>query len=240
MSYRTRNIVLASALAVLAVVFMLLYASRSNDGDELGNQVLRVLVAGRTIDEGTPGSTLNSGPLIEKRIPRGCPRSDHPLNEVRGLVATQETLSGEQVSLRCFGPDPATGVLTQLSKRQRAVRSQESLDRPRRHAEARRPRRRPRGWTPVTCDKCRLSSVIVRKRTGPRHVLEPAGGQLWVYREVGAAASHRRGSERRVLDAGAWRVVVDAAACRQTAKHDVRPDHRPVDHALPKEARLAK
>ena len=33
-------------------------------------------------------------------------------------------------------------------------------------------------------------------------------------------------------------MVVDAAACRQTAKHDVRPDHRPVDHALPKEARL--
>ena len=127
MSYRTRNIVLASALAVLAVVFMLLYASRSNDGDELGNQVIRVLVAGRTIDEGTPGSTLNSEALIEKRIPRGLIEAITSRTRCAGSSRRRRRSRASRCRCAALAPIQATGVLTQLSKRQRAVRSAESL-----------------------------------------------------------------------------------------------------------------
>jgi Flp pilus assembly protein CpaB len=124
MSYRTRNILLASGLAVLAAVFLLVYVSNARDTSEVGNDLVRVFVAGHDIGEGTPGSTLTvGGALVEKRVPERTrvPDAITSRTEVRGLVATHETLAGEQVTRRRFGPLAATGVLTQIVRHERAV-----------------------------------------------------------------------------------------------------------------------
>jgi Flp pilus assembly protein CpaB len=123
MTYRTRNILLAAGLAVLAAIFMLFYVSNSRDSNDVGNGLVRVLVASSDINEGTPGSSLTAGSFVEKRIPLkaevpGAIRSEA---EVRGLVATQQTLSGEQVTTRRFGPLAATGVRAKISRRLRTV-----------------------------------------------------------------------------------------------------------------------
>ena len=121
MTYRRRNILMASGLAVLAAAFMLIYVSKARNEGELGSNLVTVLVAGRNIDEGTPGSALAGKTLIEKRIPRRArvPGAVTSPTEVRRLVATEETLSGEQVTLRRFGPLAATGVRSRVRARQR-------------------------------------------------------------------------------------------------------------------------
>jgi pilus assembly protein CpaB len=124
MSYRTRNILMASGLAVIAAVLMLVYVARARDTQEVGKNLVRVLVAGHDISEGTPGSSLSGGgALIEKRVPERTrvPGAITSADQVQGLVATQETLSGEQVTARRFGSLAETGVLTKIRRRLRAV-----------------------------------------------------------------------------------------------------------------------
>jgi hypothetical protein len=124
MSYHARSILIASALAVTAAIFMLVYVSKSEDKTaEIGSKLVKVFVAGEDIDEGTPGSSLASGALVEKRVPDRArvPGAITARNEVAGLVATQEILAGEQVTRRRFGPLAATGVLTEIRSKQRAI-----------------------------------------------------------------------------------------------------------------------
>jgi pilus assembly protein CpaB len=123
MTYRTRNILIASALAALAAIFMLVYISKSRNNEDVGNGLVSVFVAGRTIDEGTPGSALTGGSLLEKRVPRKAvaPGAITSPNEIRARVATETTYPGEQVSVNRFGSIAETGVLTKIRKRQRAV-----------------------------------------------------------------------------------------------------------------------
>jgi Flp pilus assembly protein CpaB len=123
MTYRTRNIIMASGLALLAVVFMLLYVSKSRNDSNIGKKLISVFVAGHDIQQGTPGSSLNGNALVKKSIPKNAevPGAIVSPQEVRGLVATQETLSGEQVTLRRFGPLGATGPRAQVQKQQRVV-----------------------------------------------------------------------------------------------------------------------
>jgi Flp pilus assembly protein CpaB len=167
MSYRTRNILMATGLAIAAAVFMLIYASNARDGgDDLGNALVRVLVAGRDIDQGTPGSALTGDALVEKRIPQKAvvPDAIASPNQVRGLVATEETLAGEQITLRRFGSLKATGVLAQINRRQRAVQlagdPNQVLDgtlKPGDQVDV------MATWSwPVDCEKCRVVRTIVR------------------------------------------------------------------------------
>ena len=165
MTYRTRNILVAAGLAVLAVVFMLIYVSKARNDGDVGKQLESVLVAARNIDAGTPGATLSGGALVEKRIPRKAVIPDPATspNQLNGLVATEDTLSGEQVSLRRFGPIAATGVLAKVTKRQRVVQlagdANQVLDGTLRAGN----RVDIMGsWTPVGCQNCRVSAVIVR------------------------------------------------------------------------------
>jgi Flp pilus assembly protein CpaB len=121
MTYRTRNILIASGLALLAVVFVMLYISKVRGDADLGREVVSVFVAAADIPEGTPGSKLQ-GSLIEKRIPQKAvvPGAISETDQVDGLIATQETLAGEQVTARRFGPLAAAGVRSQLGKKERA------------------------------------------------------------------------------------------------------------------------
>jgi Flp pilus assembly protein CpaB len=123
MTYRTRNILIASALALLAIVFMMVYISKVRDDTDLGKKLVSVLIATRDIGEGTTGSSLESGGLAEKQVPQrlAVPGYVSTTDQVRGLIATGETLAGEQVSTRRFGPLAAAGVRSQIHRTQRAV-----------------------------------------------------------------------------------------------------------------------
>ena len=123
MSYHTRSVLIATGLAVIAAAFMLVYVSKSDETADVGKQLVKVFVAGEDIGEGTPGSSLSGGALVEKRVPEQTrvPGAITSRNEVKGLVATQQTLAGEQVTTRRFGPLAATGVLTEIRRGQRAI-----------------------------------------------------------------------------------------------------------------------
>ena len=58
MTYRTRNVMIAAGLAVLAVVFMMIYLSQVRGETDLGKELVSVFVASRDIGEGTPGSSI--------------------------------------------------------------------------------------------------------------------------------------------------------------------------------------
>lgn len=167
MSYRTRNILMASGLAIAAAVFMLIYTSNARDGvDDVGNELVRVLVADRDIDQGTPGSALAGGALVERRVPARArvPDAITSPDQVQGLIATQETLSGEQVTLRRFGSLKATGVLAQINRRQRAVQlagdPNQVLDGTLKAGD--RVDVMATWSVPASCDSCRVVRTIVR------------------------------------------------------------------------------
>lgn len=123
MTYRTRNILIASGLALLAIVFMFVYISKVRHQTDAGKALVGVFVAAHDIQEGTQGSGLVSGGLVEKRVPRKAvvPGAISSPTEVNGLIATQETLSGEQVTTRRFGPIAAAGVRAKITRQERVV-----------------------------------------------------------------------------------------------------------------------
>jgi Flp pilus assembly protein CpaB len=123
MTYRTRNILTASGLALLAVVFIFLYMSKVRHQADVGKQVVSVFVAAHNIDTGTSGSSLSSGGLVEKRVPRKAvvPGAISSPTQLKGLIATQATLADEQVSTRRFGPLAESGVRSQVDRTERVV-----------------------------------------------------------------------------------------------------------------------
>ena len=126
MTYRTRNILLASGLALLAVVFMIVYVSKARNGGsaaEVGKGLVSVLFAAQDINAGTPGSTLQNGALVKKEVPQSAvaPDSITSPTTVRGQVATQDILAGEPVTTRKFGPIAAAGVRSRIEGMQRVV-----------------------------------------------------------------------------------------------------------------------
>lgn len=123
MSYRTRNTLVASGLALLAVVFMLIYISKARSSADGGKKLVGVLVAAHDIQEGTPGSTLQDGQLVTKRVSRSAviPDPVPAASQIGGEVVTQKILEGEQISLRKFGPASAAGVRSRIQRRERVV-----------------------------------------------------------------------------------------------------------------------
>lgn len=123
MSYRTRNITVASGLALLAVVFMIVYASKAkNGGSDLGKGVVSVLFAAQDIHAGTPGSDLQHA-FVTKKVPQSAvvPNAISSPKEVAGQVATQDILAGQPVTTRTFGPIAAAGVRSRIVGTQRVV-----------------------------------------------------------------------------------------------------------------------
>jgi|SRR5215208_619833 len=167
MTYRTRNIVAASGLALVAVIFMLIYVSksRSSSGDVSGKSLVTVLLAKHDIDAGTPGSTLQVGAFTVKRVPRAAaaPERIASPRTFRGQVATQDILAGEQATARKFGPIAAAGVRSRIRGFQRVVQlsgdANQILDGT---LEAGDRVDVLGSWTPPGCATCRLSGVIVR------------------------------------------------------------------------------
>src|SRR5262245_27889529 len=123
MSYRTRNITIASGLALLAIVFMIVYVSKARNSADVGKGLVSVLFAAQDIHAGTPGSALQNGPLWTKEVPQSAavPDSITSPRSVAGQVATQDILAGEPVTTRKFGPIAAAGVRSRIEGLQRVV-----------------------------------------------------------------------------------------------------------------------
>jgi Flp pilus assembly protein CpaB len=165
MNYRTRNIVTAGALGLLAVVFVMLYVSKVRNNEDVGKKLVSVLIAAHDIDAGTPGSALQSGAFTTKRVPQrtAVPGWLSSPTQVKGEVATANILAGEQVTTRRFGPAAATGVRSNIRGFYRVVQlagdPNQVLDGTLKPGD----RVDVLGtWTPVSCQTCKVSAVIVR------------------------------------------------------------------------------
>ncbi len=117
-SYRTRNILVATALALLAIVLTLVYVSHARTASSsAGTAPVQVLVAARDIPIGTSGRALaGSGWLVTKSfqendVPAGAVTRAAQLG---ALVAVQPTYAGEQLVARRFGTTQQEGVLSVL------------------------------------------------------------------------------------------------------------------------------
>jgi pilus assembly protein CpaB len=124
-SYRTRNILVASALALLAVVLTLVYVAHARKGvQSTSGAPVHVLVAARDIPIGTAGSALaGSSWLVTKTyqhadVPSGAITN---LADLKSEVAIQPTYRGEQLVARRFGTTQQEGVLSVLKGDYRVV-----------------------------------------------------------------------------------------------------------------------
>jgi pilus assembly protein CpaB len=122
MAYRARNILIAVALAAVAALLTSFYVTSYKRHVQRGEDHVTVLVAKTDIPEGTTGEDaarmLSSEDVPRKaRIPGAVTKPD----QLTGLVATQKTLQGEQVTTRRFGTQAELGVRAQLKGTLRAV-----------------------------------------------------------------------------------------------------------------------
>jgi Flp pilus assembly protein CpaB len=122
MAYRARNILIAVALAAVAALLTSFYVTSYKRHVQRGEDHVTVLVAKKDIPEGTSGSDV-SGQLTSQDISRKSvvPGAISSADQLAGLVATQETMEGEQVTTRRFSPKTHVGVRAQLTGTLRAV-----------------------------------------------------------------------------------------------------------------------
>jgi pilus assembly protein CpaB len=121
MTYRVRNIVIAVALAAVAALLTSFYVTSYKRHVQRGEDHVTVLVAKKDIPEGTSGADI-SGLLSQLDVPRRSvvPGAVSSADQLAGLVATQTTLEGEQVTTRRFGSRAHVGVRGQLNGTLRA------------------------------------------------------------------------------------------------------------------------
>jgi Flp pilus assembly protein CpaB len=121
MAYRARNILIAVALAVVAALLTGFYVTNYKRHVQRGEDHVTVLVAKRDIPVGTAGSDA-AGMMAPTEVPRRSvvPGSISSPDEVKNLVAAQETFAGEQVTTQRFTSVSQTGVEGQLRGTTRA------------------------------------------------------------------------------------------------------------------------
>ncbi len=121
MTYRVRNIGIAVALAVVAALLTSFYVTNYKRHVQRGEDHVTVLVAKRDISVGTAGSDA-VGMLSTTQVPRRSvvPGSISSPDEIKSLVASQETFAGEQITTQRFTSIAQTGVEGQLRGNLRA------------------------------------------------------------------------------------------------------------------------
>src|SRR2546426_2665325 len=121
MTYRVRNIGIAVALAVVAALLTSFYVTNYKRHVQRGEDHVTVLVAKRDIPVGTAGSDA-VGMLSTTQVPRRSvvPGSISSPDEIKSLVASQETFAGEQITTQRFTSVAQTGVEGQLRGNLRA------------------------------------------------------------------------------------------------------------------------
>jgi Flp pilus assembly protein CpaB len=122
MTYRVRNIGIAVALAVVAALLTSFYVTNYKRHVQRGEDHVTVLVAKHDIPAGTAGSDA-AGMLSSVQVPRRSvvPGSISSSDEIKSLVASQETFAGEQITTQRFTPVAQTGVEGQLRGTLRAL-----------------------------------------------------------------------------------------------------------------------
>ena len=121
MTYRVRNIGIAVALAVIAALLTSFYVTNYKRHVQRGEDHVTVLVAKHDIPVGTAGSDA-VGMMSTTEVPRRSvvPGSISSPDEIKSLVASQETFAGEQITTQRFSSVAQTGVEGQLRGNLRA------------------------------------------------------------------------------------------------------------------------
>jgi Flp pilus assembly protein CpaB len=124
MTYRMRNILIAVALAGFAALLVTFYISNYKKSVQHNNAAVTVLVAAQDIPQNTTGAdVISKGMLKTEQITRSAvvPGAISSADQIRNLVATQATYTGEQITTARFGPVVQQGFPGQLTATQRAV-----------------------------------------------------------------------------------------------------------------------
>ena len=121
MTYRVRNIGIAVALAVVAALLTSFYVTNYKRHVQRGEDHVTVLVAKHDIPVGTAGSDA-VGMMSTTQVPRRSvvPGSISSPDEIKSLVAAQETFAGEQLTTQRFTSVAQTGIEGQLRGNLRA------------------------------------------------------------------------------------------------------------------------
>ena len=122
MAYRARNILIAVALAAVAALLTSFYVTSYKRHVQRGEDHVTVLVAKKDISEGMSGSDVTAL-LAPQEVSRKSvvPGAISDTDQLAGLVATQPTMQGEQVTTRRFSPRTHVGVRAQLAGTLRAL-----------------------------------------------------------------------------------------------------------------------
>ena len=110
MAYRARNILIAVALAAVAALLTSFYVTSYKRHVQRGEDHVTVLVAKQDITVGASGADV-AGQLSSLDVPRKSvvPGAISSADQLAGLVATEPTLEGEQVTTRRFSPRTHVG-----------------------------------------------------------------------------------------------------------------------------------
>jgi Flp pilus assembly protein CpaB len=112
---------IAVALAAVAALLTSFYVTSYKRHVQRGEDHVTVLVAKKNLTEGMTGAEV-SGLLSPLEVPRKSvvPGAISSADDLAGLVATQQTLEGEQVTVRRFSPVAEKGVRADLKGNMRA------------------------------------------------------------------------------------------------------------------------
>jgi Flp pilus assembly protein CpaB len=124
MTYRTRNILIAVALAGFAALLVTFYVSNYKSSVRHQQASVPVLVAARDIPQNTTGEdAIAKGMLKTEQVTRASvvPGAVSSEVEIKNQVAVQTTYAGEQITRARFGPVVQQGVPGQITATQRAV-----------------------------------------------------------------------------------------------------------------------
>jgi Flp pilus assembly protein CpaB len=123
MTYRMRNILIAVALAGFAALLVTFYISNYKSSVQHQQAQVTVLVAAHDITQSTTGAdVVSKGWLKTEQVTRSSvvPGAISSPDQIKSLVATQSTYTGEQITAARFGPTTQAGVAGTISGTQRA------------------------------------------------------------------------------------------------------------------------
>ena len=124
MTYRVRNIAIAVGLAILAALMISYYVTSYKRHVQRGASDATVLVASKDIPVGTLGTDLVHQHMLKSvTVTRTSvvPGAISSGSELAGLVATQSTYAGEQVSTRRFAPQADAGLRSKITGPERVI-----------------------------------------------------------------------------------------------------------------------
>ena len=124
MTYRTRNIMIAVALAVFAALLTSIYVSNYKRNVRNDESSVTVWVASRDISPGVSGDDVLKRKLLSKQDVAKrtvVPGAISSVDQLENQVVTQPIYAGEQVTARRFGSPTELGIRSQLKGTVRAL-----------------------------------------------------------------------------------------------------------------------